>query len=101
MLYIDTSVLLVYTLTQAVEKDRFPATEIFFNKIATGLLAGATSFYALQEELSEPVVSQLPAVFLPELFRPVISKVTVWSVGPPGRTSAPPHIAICRYMRPL
>lgn len=49
MLYIDTSVLLVYTLTQTVEKDRFPATEIFFHKIATGLLSGATSFYALQE----------------------------------------------------
>ena len=49
MLYIDTSVLLVYTLTQAVEKARFPATETFFAKIAAGSLLGATSFYALQE----------------------------------------------------
>jgi len=49
VLYIDTAVLLVYTLTQTVEKDRCPATEIFFHKIATGLLSGATSFYALQE----------------------------------------------------
>lgn len=49
MLYIDTSVLLVYTLTQAVAVDRFPATEAFFAQIAAGALVGATSFYALQE----------------------------------------------------
>ena len=49
MLYIDTSVLLVYTLTQAVETDRFPATDAFFAQIAAGTLVGATSFYALQE----------------------------------------------------
>ncbi len=49
MFYLDTSVLLVYTLTQAVETDRFPATESFFVKITAGSLLGATSFYALQE----------------------------------------------------
>lgn len=49
MLYVDTSVLLVYTLTQAIETDRVPATESFFAKIAAGSLFGATSFYALQE----------------------------------------------------
>lgn len=49
MLYIDTSVLLVHTLTQALEKDRVPATETFFAKIAAGSLLGATSFYALHE----------------------------------------------------
>jgi len=49
VLYLDTSVLLVYTLTQAVETDRFPATESFFAKITAGSLLGATSFYALQE----------------------------------------------------
>ena len=49
MLYIDTSVLLVCTLTQAVETERFPATAAFFDKIAAGTLLGATSFYALQE----------------------------------------------------
>ena len=49
MLYIDTSVLLVYTLTQAVETERFPATDAFFAKIAAGSLLGATSFYALHE----------------------------------------------------
>lgn len=41
--------LLVYTLTQAAEPDRFPATAAFFQKIAVGNLLGATSFYALQE----------------------------------------------------
>ena len=49
MFYLDTSVLLVYTLTQAVETERFPATESFFAKITAGSLIGATSFYALQE----------------------------------------------------
>lgn len=49
MLYVDTSVLLVYTLTQAVETERFPATDSFFRQIAGGSLLGATSFYALQE----------------------------------------------------
>lgn len=49
MLYVDTSVLLVYTLTQAIETDRVPATDSFFAKIAAGSLLGATSFYALQE----------------------------------------------------
>ena len=49
MLYIDTSVLLVHTLTGAVEKARVPATTAFFAKIATGSLLGATSFYALHE----------------------------------------------------
>ena len=49
MLYIDTSVLLPYTLTQAVEEDRYRSTEKFFAKISDGALSGATSFYALHE----------------------------------------------------
>jgi predicted nucleic acid-binding protein len=49
LLYIDTSVLLVYTLTQAVETDRFPQTQDFFAKIIDGSLSGAISFYALHE----------------------------------------------------
>lgn len=49
MLYIDTSVLLVYTLTQAAEKNRYPDTERFFAKIISGSLSAATSFYALHE----------------------------------------------------
>ncbi len=49
MLYIDTSVLLVYTLTQAVETERYPATEAFFRRIAEGSIHAATSFYALHE----------------------------------------------------
>ena len=49
MLYIDTSVLLVYTLTQSAEKSRYPDTERFFANIRAGSLSGATSFYALHE----------------------------------------------------
>ena len=49
MVYIDTSVLLVYTLTQAIEEARYPHTERFFAKIIDGSLSGATSFYALHE----------------------------------------------------
>lgn len=49
MLYIDTSVLLVYTLTQAIERARFLQTEKFFAKVAAGALPIATSFYALHE----------------------------------------------------
>lgn len=49
MLYVDTSVFLVYTLTQAVETDRYPPTERFFAKIIAGSLSAATSFYVLHE----------------------------------------------------
>ena len=49
MLHIDTSVLLPYTLTQAVEEARYRSTEKFFAKISDGALSGATSFYALHE----------------------------------------------------
>jgi predicted nucleic acid-binding protein len=49
VLYIDTSVLLVYTLTQALEPARYTSTRKLVAKIATGKLAAATSFYALHE----------------------------------------------------
>ncbi len=49
MLYIDTSVLLVYTLTQAVEKGRYSYTQRLFARIIDGSLSAATSFYALHE----------------------------------------------------
>ena len=49
MLYVDTSVLLVYTLTQAVERARYQHTEKFFAKVSDGSLSVATSFYALHE----------------------------------------------------
>ena len=49
MLYLDTSVLLVYTLTQAAEPERYPPTAALFDRIVAGSLLGATSFYALQE----------------------------------------------------
>jgi predicted nucleic acid-binding protein len=49
LLYIDTSVLLPYTLTQAVEAARYRSTERFFARISEGRLSAATSFYALHE----------------------------------------------------
>jgi len=49
LLYIDTSVLLVYTLTQSVEIERFEVTNKFFAKVISGELIAATSFYALHE----------------------------------------------------
>jgi predicted nucleic acid-binding protein len=49
LLYIDTSVLLPYTLTQAVEEARYRSTEKFFAKMGDGALSAATSFYALHE----------------------------------------------------
>jgi predicted nucleic acid-binding protein len=49
LLYIDTSVLLPYTLTQAVEEARYRSTEKLIAKIRDGALSAATSFYALHE----------------------------------------------------
>jgi predicted nucleic acid-binding protein len=49
LLYIDTSVLLVYTLTQSIEIERFKITDKFFTKIISGEITAATSFYALHE----------------------------------------------------
>jgi predicted nucleic acid-binding protein len=47
--YLDTSVLLVYTLTRAIETARVPATDTLVCQIIAGSVLSATSFYALQE----------------------------------------------------
>ena len=49
MLYLDTSVLLVATLTQSVERVRYAATRAFLARLESGALVGATSFHALHE----------------------------------------------------
>ena len=49
MIYIDTSVLLVYTLTESIEQERAKAVRRLFTKIDSGLVSAATSFYALHE----------------------------------------------------
>ena len=49
MIYLDTSVLLVYTLTQSTEVERFRAVDRLFSKITSGTIPAATSFYALHE----------------------------------------------------
>jgi len=49
VLYLDTSVLLVATLTQSVEPVRYAATRQFLTQLTSGALKGATSFHALHE----------------------------------------------------
>ena len=49
MIYVDTSVLLVYTLTESIERERAKAVRVLFHKIESGEVAAATSFYALHE----------------------------------------------------
>lgn len=49
MIYVDTSVLLVYTLTESIERERAKAVRILFDKIDSGDVTAATSFYALHE----------------------------------------------------
>ena len=49
MIYLDTSVLLVYTLTQSIEVERFRAVDRLFLQIVSGAISATTSFYALHE----------------------------------------------------
>ncbi len=47
--YIDTSVLLVYTLASGTEAERYPAVQQLFELIESDRLKSITSFYALHE----------------------------------------------------
>lgn len=49
MIYLDTSVLLVHTLTESIEVARAVSVRRLFAKIDAGLISAATSFYALHE----------------------------------------------------
>jgi len=49
LIYLDTSVLLVHTLTESIEVARAVAVRRLFAKIDAGLISAATSFYALHE----------------------------------------------------
>ena len=49
MIYLDTSVLLVYTLTESLELERAKSVRRLFVKIDSGVVSAATSFYALHE----------------------------------------------------
>lgn len=49
MLYLDTSVLLVYTLARSSEPHRFRTVQRLFGRISEGAASAATSFYALHE----------------------------------------------------
>ena len=49
MLYLDTSVLLAYTLTKTMEPSRFQVTSELFQLVNRGAIKAVTSFYALME----------------------------------------------------
>jgi predicted nucleic acid-binding protein len=49
IVYLDTTVLLNYTLTRLVEKDRYPHVAALMTKINAGEVVAFTSFYALHE----------------------------------------------------
>jgi predicted nucleic acid-binding protein len=49
VVYLDTTVLLNYTLTRLVEKDRYPHVAVLMTKINAGEVVAFTSFYALHE----------------------------------------------------
>ncbi|WP_322798536.1 type II toxin-antitoxin system VapC family toxin [Thermoflexus sp.] len=51
MIYLDTSVLLVFTLARDVEPERFKAVSRLFRFIDQGAIKAVTSFYALHELL--------------------------------------------------
>lgn len=51
MIYVDTSVLLAFTLTQTMEPGRHVATVRLFDLIDSGQVKAVTSFYALHELL--------------------------------------------------
>jgi len=82
LLYIDTSVLLPCTLTQAVEAARYRSTEKFFARISQGRLFAATSFYALHELYVFatlrfcPVSQQRPTIHHTQLVNSVPPSIT-------------------------
>ena len=49
MHYLDTSVLFVYTLAQALEKERYVYVSRLFELVNVGEIKAVTSFYALHE----------------------------------------------------
>jgi len=51
MLYLDTSVLLAYTLTKTMEPSRFQVTSELFQLVNRRVIRAVTSFYALHELL--------------------------------------------------
>jgi predicted nucleic acid-binding protein len=51
MIYLDTSVLLAFTLTKDVEPERFAVVSKLFALIEAGRVKAVTSFYALHELL--------------------------------------------------
>ena len=51
MIYIETTVLIAYTLTKLLEPERYTRTAALMMRINRGEMAAVTSFYALHEVL--------------------------------------------------
>ena len=51
MVYIETTVLIVYTLTRLVEPEKYTHTAALIDRINGGEIVAVTSFYALHEVL--------------------------------------------------
>jgi predicted nucleic acid-binding protein len=60
MYYLDTSVLLAFTLLKSLEPDRFAATSKVFQMFETRHIKAVTSFYALHELLIIAVINTDP-----------------------------------------
>lgn len=51
MIYLETTVLIAYTLTRLLEPERYSHTLALIDRINSGEIAAVTSFYALHEVL--------------------------------------------------
>jgi predicted nucleic acid-binding protein len=60
MVYLDTSVLLAFTLTKRMEPSRFQAASRLFELIDQGAIKAVTSFYALHELLVIAIANTEP-----------------------------------------
>lgn len=60
MVYLDTSVLLAFTLTKGMEPARFQAASKLFELINQGAIKAVTSFYALHELLVIAIANTEP-----------------------------------------
>ncbi len=60
MYYIDTSVLLAYTLTRKMEPTRYTATATLFRLVDQRIIEAVTSFYALHELLTIALTNTAP-----------------------------------------
>lgn len=51
MIYLETTILIVYTLTKLLEPEKYVQTAALFARVNSGEISAVTSFYALHELL--------------------------------------------------